>query len=397
MKKKHIILIGGWDYEIKKISDIGIDLTLFQKAKFLTPLQLKLAKRVIVTNYENIDETLILVKTISDIDPFDNIMSFTEYGLYPAAYCADKLNIDANPLLPVLATRNKIEMRKILSTSTLSHVKFKLCQKIEDVKEFFQTIKSPIILKPTLGSGSAGVSLIKDANDIQSAWEWSTSTKIFPMLAEEFIEGPEFSVESLSMNNEHEILVITEKISSAPHFIEIGHQMPARLSVEQKNKISDLVINFLHLIKQKTGPAHTEIRMRNGEPIIIESQTRIGGGQIYAMTELVCGVDMVTETLCHQLNIEKPKRIPKFQAAAVRIFTLENVKIIDIKNVEETKTFPGVIDIKCDLTPGKTLTNLVSSSARQGYVLAVGRNVEAAIKNVNDAFTNIVITYVKVV
>lgn len=389
---KHVLMIGGRDHTINKFQKLGINFSVIQRPDLVTEDQIKRTKKLLVMDYKQQEEVVKIVKVLHQIERFDTILSFAEYGLLPAAICSKELGLPSNDIFPIEVTRNKLRMRELLQAENLAVVAFKLCNDIQDVENFFEEIKfKPIIIKPSTSAGSRGVSFINNINDIESAWKWTSEVGVFPILAEEFIEGKEYSVETLSLNGFHEIAMITEKLTAGfPNFIEIGHQAPARLDTITKLEIERLVINFLNLIQQKTGPTHTEIKLTSEGPKIIESQTRIGGDQIWEMTELVSGIDQMTETICYLLDLPVIRKLPQSKAVAIRFFSYENRKIKDITGLDKAAALPGIIRVHCKAKSGDELGALKSSDSRQGYVLAAGESLEQAVLNVEQAMSVIV-------
>lgn len=378
---KHVLMIGGRDHTIKKFQQLGVNFSIIQKHDLVTEEQLNSSRKLLVMDYKKIDEVTKIVRLLHEIDPFDAIISFAEYGMLPAAICSQELGLPSNDIFPIETTRDKLKMRFLLQEANLSTVRFKLCNSIDDVKYYFKEVNyNPIIIKPSASAGSRGISFINKSDQIESAWKWTTDVAVFPIIAEEYIDGDEFSVETISLNGRHEIAMITEKVTTSyPNFIETGHQAPARLDFLTIKEIEKLVITFLDVIQQKTGPTHTEIKLSKNGPKIIESQTRIGGDQIWEITEMVSGIDQMSETICEILNLPKPIRVSKAKAVSIRFFANENMKIKQINNFESAKTLPGIIRINCKVKPGDEIGSLKSSDSRQGYVLATGETVEDAI------------------
>ncbi|MEV8626140.1 ATP-grasp domain-containing protein [Streptomyces sp. NPDC051079] len=200
-----------------------------------------------------------------------------------------------------------------------------------------------------------------------------------PVLAEEFLSGPEYSVESVSRHGAHEVVMVTEKLTTGfPGFVELGHQVPARLDTGDLEAIEKLILEFLELIGQKTGPVHSEPRLTAHGPRLIEAQTRVGGDQIWEMCETVSGADQITETMCALLGLPDPPRVPRAPAAAIRFLSQENVRVRHVDGVTEARTAPGVIRVVCTPRPGQDLGPLLSSDSRQGYVLCAGDNTKDA-------------------
>lgn len=307
---KHVLLIGGRDHTIHKLKKLGISYTMIQTASLVTEEQIKSSKKLIVMDYKNSNEVIEMATILHKINPFNAIISFAEYGMHAAVLCSQKFNLPTNSLFPIENTRDKFEMRKLLRQNNLATVNFQICNTPEDVLSFFLLMnKNPIIIKPATSAGSKGISFIDNQEEIQPAWKWTTDVGSYPVLAEEYIDGNEYSIETLSFDGNHEIAMIVEKnTTSYPHFIETGHQAPAQLEPILRDKIHKTIYKFLDVIQQKTGPTHTEIKINNNEIKIIESQTRIGGDQIWEMTEMVAGIDQMTETICHLLDLPKPLR-----------------------------------------------------------------------------------------
>lgn len=384
---KHVLMVGGRDHTIHKLQKPGINFSILQTPDLVTDLQIKSSRKLVVMDYKKIDEVTKIARILHQIDPFDTILSFAEYGVLPAAICSKELGLPTNNIFPIENTRDKLKMRALLQEKNLGTVRFKMCSCMDDVKQFFEEVNfNPIIIKPSASAGSRGVSFISKMDEIEAAWQWTADVDVFPILAEEFIEGEEYSVETMSADGCHEIAMITEKMTTGfPNFIETGHQVPARLDLTVRMTIEKLVIEFLNLIQQKTGPTHTEIKLTKDGPKIIESQTRIGGDQIWEMTEMVSGIDQMTETICRLLKLPLPARVQKYKAAAVRFFGHENKKINQINNVESAAKLPGIIRINCKAKPGDQLGVLKCSDSRQGYVLASGEAVEDAVFNAERA------------
>ncbi|MBL0339382.1 MAG: ATP-grasp domain-containing protein [Rhodospirillaceae bacterium] len=75
------------------------------------------------------------------------------------------------------------------------------------------------------------------------------------ILIEEYIDGPEFSVEIMDSL----IIGITKKhLGPPPYFVEIGHDFPADISVDLADQISKIVIKALKKIGLTWGAAHVK-------------------------------------------------------------------------------------------------------------------------------------------
>lgn len=387
MKQPHVLVVGGLDHTLDRLEKLGVRYSMMQIPARVTDKQIRHASRFVVMDYQDMDEAVLIARAWHSRDPFDAVVSFTEYGLHPASQCAIELGIPGNNLEAVVLTRDKIRMRDLLGRHGLSPVRYRVCEAVGDAHRFFGDLGGePMVLKPFSGGLSEGVVFVDSASHLAERWDWTRAAASGAILAEEFLSGPEFSVESMSVAGRHEIAMITEKITTElPRFIELGHQVPSRLAAAMRARVEELVIHFLDLVGQQTGPAHTEIRVTKSGPKIIESQTRIGGDQIWEMCELVSGIDLMSETVAALTGLPRPQRMPVAAAAAIRFFSFENARILKVHKLEVAERTPGLVRVKCLLKPGQVCGSLKSSDSRQGYVLCTGNSTAEAMANAEAA------------
>jgi biotin carboxylase len=373
--RPHLLLIGGNDSSLLHATPLDADVTLFQRRELLTGAQVAAARRVVVFDYERLDETLVHANAIHALHPFQAAVSFWERALLAASVVGEALGIAANPTRAVRLTRDKLLMRQRLASVEADPVPFRLCRTREDLGRFLREVGGPIVLKPTLGSGSAGVALVSSERDLWSAWEWALGADLLPLFAEAYVDGPEFSVESLTIDGHHRILGITEKFTTGPpHFVETGHRFPADLDEAVRQQIHACVVRLLDAVGHRIGPAHTEVRLTPCGPVVIETQTRFGGDQIWEMVQIVTGVDLVQHTCASLLGLPAPVPQPRGGGAAVRFLADEHCTITSLEDLEEARMVEGVLRLDCKIQAGSVLGPLTASRARQGCVLACGRS-----------------------
>lgn len=386
MRDKHILVVGGRDHTLDRIERLGVRYSMTQIPVLVNPRQYERAARYAVCDYRDHAELLALARAWHAVDPFDAVVSFTEYGLEPASRCAVELGIPGDNLPAVLVTRDKGRMREVLHANGLSPVRHRVCADAGEVHAFGEQIGGPIVLKPLDGGLSEGVCVVESAAGIGTGWAWVRAATTGPVLAEEFLVGPEYSVESISRAGHHEVVMVTEKVTTPPpRFVELAHRAPARLDAGVRAEVVDLVTRFLTVVGQRTAPAHTEIRLTPSGPRIIESQTRFGGDQIWELCELVTGVDLMSETIAALLGLPAPARTPAAAAAAIRFFAYEDARVGKVGGEAAARSAPGVVRLSCSLAPGQRLGTLLSSDSRQGYVLCTGTTVEDAARNADAA------------
>jgi biotin carboxylase len=372
----HILIVGGHDVAFRMIEDLPVELSVFQNSESVTEHQARRAHRLCVFDYRDPEEALRMARALHDCEPLDAVVSFTEYGLTPAAVIKEALGIKGNAREAVRLTRDKIAMREHLASLGFGAVRSQSCHSSSEVRDFLLMVGGPIIVKPAEGAGSSGVLRVSSVDQVESAFAHSRDEHPGPTLVEECIDGPEYSVESFTADGQHDVIAVTEKITTGPpRYIEIGHRMPAALEAAAFAELRDLVTDFLDAIGHSFGPAHTEVRIGPAGPRIIEGNTRPGGGFIWELVLHAMGRDLVRDAICHLAGLPLDSRTPGPGAGCIASFAYENVVIERVEGIEAARQTEGIIRLDCSLESGQRLGPLRSSDDRQGVIVAVGTDL----------------------
>ncbi len=227
------------------------------------------------------------------------IFSTSEYYIETACNLARKFNLLANNPKAINICRNKDLLAKKLSEYGIICQKTLTVSSINEINNNLSQINFgfPVIVKPTKGSGSIGVRLCYNEEEVHKHGQFLLKENK-SILIQEYIEGDEYSVETLSFNNQTKIIGITKKhLSNPPYFLEIGHDFPAIVSKTINTKIEELILNTFIKVGLIFGPAHTEIRIKNNTPYIIEINPRLAGGMIPELIKQAKGIDLLDTTL----------------------------------------------------------------------------------------------------
>lgn len=157
-----------------------------------------------------------------------------------------------------------------------------------------EDVTFPCIVKPISGSGKVGVSFVKNTKELNEALSYTKEDDCSNILIEEYIDGRELSVESISFHGNHYILQITDKENTgAPHFVETAHHQPSNLNDALKMSIRNIVKKILDNLDYKNGASHIELKIdKENNIFLIEVNPRGGGCEISnQLVKLSTGVD----------------------------------------------------------------------------------------------------------
>jgi biotin carboxylase len=302
---------------------------------------------------------------------------------------------------------DKAAMRQRLAAEGVETTRYQLCASFDDAKAFVGRCPDGAILKPANGNGGTGIHLVREPADLEAAWDWSTTATGAwsvsgnagrSVLAEEYLTGQEFSVETISADGEHRVIAVTGKHTAGPpHFVEVGHDLPAALSGPRYQAVTDAALNALDAIGYRWGPCHTEVILRESGDLatVVEINARFGGGQIWELAQLATGVDVFTGSVLAVARGELPAvtaptvGAPPGGGAAVRFLTADPGRVVDVTGVEDALSVDGVIRVGDVCPVGTVARPLGNSWDRLGYVLAAGPDPTAAAEAAEQAVSRI--------
>ncbi len=287
----------------------------------------------------------------------------TDMAVPTICYVAEKMNLISNSSKTALIATDKGLMRQAFLENNCNSIKFVISghDKIN-----LDSFNFPVIVKPVDRSGSRGVNKVEIKSNLEdavkNAIEESFTKKA---IVEEFIEGQEVSVESISWNGKHYILAITDKTTTgSPNFVELAHHQPSNLPLEIQNKIKEQTILALNAIQIQFGASHSEFKINDlGEVFVIEVGARMGGDFIGShLVELSTGYDFVKAVIDIALN--------QFEVPTIKYNSFSGVYFL----CEETKNLLPYFEKYNDFEIEKEIQNLAfkkitNSNDRSGYLI----------------------------
>ena len=300
---KKILIIGGGEMQIpviQKCNEMGFQTIVTDGFNFAPGLK--------IANIPLNIDTLDKVKTLEIAEEFkiDAIITTSDFPVNNVAFVANKLGLPGLSPLAAEVSTNKYLQREILKKNHYKTPSFIKTKKLNEVKDELLKFNLPLIVKPVDSSASRGVTKIINFFDLENAFNEAVKvSKSGDIIIEEFIEGKEYSVESLTQNGITYVIAITEKyiIDDPNYFVEERHIIPAELNIEQREIIVNYVTEIISLFDINNSGTHTEIKLSNNECTLIELGARLGGDFIASdLVPLSTGVDMLKNIILIAMN-----------------------------------------------------------------------------------------------
>lgn len=393
--RPRVLIVGGGQEHVRKARELGMDVVLAQFPDAYDRGHWPYVDQALLLDYGDVDRLLPLARALHEAYPFRAAVSLFELGLLPAARINEALGLGGESVATVELLLDKWRMRRHLATKGISPVASAVGRSAQDVREFAAAHGLPVIVKPIRESGSLGVFCVREAADADvvaerfrslddghwDARELSGAGSFDEFLMEEFLDGPEVSVETLTFDGRHVVVAVTDKECGGPGFVEVGHSQPSRCPAGTLAEVTRLVTDFLDAVGLRSGPGHTEVKLTSRGPRIVESHNRVGGDRINELTRIAYGVDMERHALAAGLGVPAPlASTPEPRGgAAVRFLTPEPGRVVEVTGVDAVRADPALVDLRLAVEPGDVLPPLAWNEDKAGHVVARGATAAEAV------------------
>ncbi|WP_144636121.1 ATP-grasp domain-containing protein [Priestia megaterium] len=394
----HVLIVGGGSDLMPRLRDVDkrVKTSVICRAsvkQFVHKMEDNQA--VIVLNDNSDVETWVKhAKSLHSINPIDAVVSFAEIDQDKAAAISEALKSNFYSTSTIEWVHDKSKMRRRLKDTFAEGLPSELVYSAEEVIKFGENAGYPLILKPSKGRASAGISIVTNPSEAEQAFKSTKNVVVprleaSPTLVEPYLEGKEFSVEALSESGEHIILAIVEKYKDEESKVEIGHCLPARLSKEEKEQIEKHVSKVLDSLDISFGITHTELILTSQGPHIIETHVRAAGDEIPELIKDSLGLDPLDYVVKQAAGLPILEEIKlKLQDAKTNQkstaiwFASVNIKgkIKSVKGLDEAKQVSGVSEVFQLLDNGSEISPLSSSYSRIAFSRSVANSQKEALE-----------------
>lgn len=283
------------------------------------------------------------------------------------AYVAEKMGLPGNSCESALKANNKHLMRDAFLEGGIPCPAYRMVKSADESVE----IPFPLIVKPSDRSGSMAVSRVDSPEELRKAIAEALAASFAgEAMVEQCIEGREISVEFISCAGRHYPLQITDKVTTgAPHFVELEHHQPARLSASQYKDIYALTSRALDALGITDGASHTEYKItRAGEIYIMETGARMGGDFIGSdLVYLSTGYDFLKGVIDVALGrFTPPRKLENKAYSGVYFLCGETERLLPVFG--HIDGYPQIV--AWEKSPGP-LKNVTRSADRSGYFIYV--------------------------
>jgi biotin carboxylase len=315
----------------------------------------------------------------------------TDMAMRAIAVACARLGLTGPSEAAIQQATDKGAMAEAFASHSVLAPRFRVIQKEDGVDGLREDLGWPYVLKPVDSSGSRGVVLVDELADPAECLAYALAqSRSGRVIAQEYVVGPECSVEMLCFGGRSHVVAVTDKLTSgAPHFVELGHSQPTGLDSARSREVGEVAVKAVGALGLQDCAAHVECVLTDEGPKVIELGARLGGDLITShLTPLSTGVDMI-EGLIRIACGEEPRLEPQpVRGSAVRFFQGPDSGRFAVTGIEDARRRPGVMEVTVLANLGRPFQ---SSVDRAGYVLAVADDAAGAIQICEESLAGLLI------
>lgn len=356
----------------------------------------KEADKFFPIDLKDIPALIDLAKNLKEKGLHGVFTAATDFSVSVAAI-AESCSLPGHSLEAARRASDKVLMRECFEKHGVPSPKFTHIFKNE-IDEALQILKQkaipfPITVKPADNMGARGCRLVYSQDELRPALEDAVNfSRSGKAIAEEFIEGEEFSLEALVINGEIFLNALADRhIFFPPYFVEMGHTIP---SIKSKEECDELIRVFFLGIKAlglTNGAAKGDIFLRKADPqkngkrtaCVGEIAARLSGGYMSGWTVPYSSGFDVTKAAVKIALGEPVDELPNSEAArfsAERAWISVPGIIKKIYGLEEARSTKNIKDVLPRLFEKDETLFPKNNVEKCGNVLSSAESYDRAVK-----------------
>jgi biotin carboxylase len=318
----------------------------------------------------------------------DGVIAVGDRPATIAARVNEAFGLPGNPTAAALASRNKLESRRLLGKGGLLVPAFRAVSVSESPTDVSSSVRYPVVLKPVAMSGSRGVIRADNASEFVNAFNRirtliqqsdvraERDAAHATLLVESFIPGREYALEGVMRDGRLQVFAIFDKPDplDGPFFEETIYVAPSRQPADVQSEIVSTVAAGAAAIGLREGPLHAECRVNERGIYILEVAARPIGGLCSKALRFVSAHEEASleEVLLRHALGEDVSRFSRERAASgVMMIPIPRGGIYKgVEGEREARRIPDIVDVKITAKPDARVTPLPEGKSYLGFIFA---------------------------
>jgi biotin carboxylase len=310
------------------------------------------------------------------------------------AWAAEKLGLPGIPYEAALNASDKGRMRSCFEKAGVPSPAYRV---LSDPGEVPPDLPLPAVVKPVDNMGGRGCRRVNSPAEMEEALaEALNFSRSRRAIVENFMEGPEFSVDAIVYDDEITICGLADRhIFFPPYFIEMGHTMPSNFPQKDREAMLDTFRAAVRALgiagKGRRGAAKGDIKFTPAGPMIGEVAARLSGGYMSGWTyPYSSGVEPIQGAIEAALG-RRPENLAPLRSwtCAERAFISIPGRVRSTGGIEEARM--GVRDLFLRVEEGQDVKFPENNVSKCGNIIACAPGREEAVLAAEKAARSVLI------
>ncbi len=320
----------------------------------------------------DLDDADAVLEAVRGLD-VDGVLTYDERRVQLAAEVAAELGLAHLSVGAAGRCRDKLATRRALARAGVPQARAHHVFSISEAQWAAQDVGFPLIVKPRALSGSVGVVRVDGPAGLPGALELARSFgSLDGVLVEEYLCGPEISVDSVVLGGHVEPVTMAHKrLGFAPYFEEVGHIVSG---ARVPDDVRAVVLAAHRALGVERGVTHTELRLTSTGPRVVEVNARLGADLIPYLGWLASGVDLARAAAAVAVGRWPELTQTRSGAAGVRFFYPQATG--RVRALEVSGELPEYVErLEFEVAPGASVALPPEGFlSRLGFAVVVGEN-----------------------
>jgi biotin carboxylase len=277
-----------------------------------------------------------------------------------------------HPIDPAVAARatDKLEQRRAFARAGVPQPRFSA-----DGTGFPPGVR--VVVKPAAAQGQRGLAIAEPGDDVRAlAALAARDSRDGRALCEEFVEGPELTVNAFTDGGRFVPLTVTDRERALAFGVATAHLYPSQHATTAVVVAAEAACRALGIAH---GPTYTQVLIGPEGPCVMEVAARLGGGHDAELCQAALGVDLSAAAVRSAVGRPAGALEPvRDRAAVVRFLIAPPGRLKAVEGLDAARALPGVELAYSYRAPGAVIEPLLRGPDRAGFVLATGATRAAA-------------------
>ena len=335
--------------------------------------------------------------------PVSGVVAVGDRPTVVAALAARALRLPWHPPNAARIARDKRHTRKWLTNAGMLAPWFLIARRTTPVANVLPA-SWPVVVKPTVLSGSRGVIRANDAIELRRAF-----TRVARLLdasdvralrdpaaddivIEQFIAGKEYALEGIVDSGRLHTLAIFDKPDplDGPYFEETIYVTPARVSEGVRQAIESGVAQAIQSLGLEHGPIHAECRVNDRGVYVLEVAARPIGGLCARALRVIDSqsreIGLEELILRHALGESPTQWVKTADATGVMMIPIPGEGIYrGVDGIESAQQVNGIEGVRITAKLDQRLVPLPEGASYLGFIFARVSDPDGVEKSLREA------------